>query len=319
MTLITSQVSQALLPDLKQYFQDGFNTFSDWSPIVYNVMNEQGGEFKYDEVLGPGSIPMNNTQNSSTNEIEFTKGYPTDVMPLIFKAKMALSEEMMDWNQYRSAFDRSKAMGEATIQTICRLAAHPFLAGFSSGYTSYGDNKPLFSVSHTNPSGGTAMSNASATSLAATEANLETMMVNMKKTLSATDKKLNIVNNKLVWMVPEALEKEAIIITASTKRSGTGNNDLNYYEGKVSVFVNPWIGAEMTDVYGNAGSDTATYLLAQNLEHLRFNWDMRPTYRMWYDNDKDSDILKVKFRAVPFWTQFLGTYASKGDGTTYAS
>ena len=186
-------------------------------------------------------------------------------------------------------------------------------------YTAYGDLKPLFSTSHTRADGGTARSNASSTGIALTEANLETAMIALKQFKSGTGKKLNIGNGQIVLMVPEQLDKEAVIITASTLRSGTANNDLNWYKGKISVFINPWIGSDLTDVYGNSGSDTAWFLLAKGVHKMRFNWDKGPAYKTWEDEDKDVMWTKVKFRAKAFWSAAEGLYGSKGDGAAYSS
>lgn len=66
---------------------------------------------------------------------------------------------------------------------------------------------------------------------------------------------------KFLVLVPPALEKLAIEINKSTKRSGTGNNDLNYFEGIVDVVSSVYIGA------ANGGSDTAWFVLAMGAEN----------------------------------------------------
>ena len=115
-------------------------------------------------------------------------------------------------------------------------------------------------------------------------------MVALKQQKTDTGKKLNIANN-ITLMVGEQLEKEAVIITGSLKRSGTGNNDLNWYLGKIAVYINPWIGADVTDLDGNAGSDTAWYLFAKGNTGLEFIWEARPSYKTW--ENEDTDYIKV--------------------------
>lgn len=61
-----------------------------------------------------------------------------------------------------------------------------------------------------------------------------------------------------ILVVPKALEKTAVEITKSTKRSGTANNDLNYFEGTTDVISTTYIGA------ANGGSDTAWFVIAKN-------------------------------------------------------
>ena len=120
-------------------------------------------------------------------------------------------------------------------------------------------------------------------------------------------------------MVPQALDKEAVIITNSTLRSGTANNDINWYRGKVNVYVNPFIGSDITDFDGNTGSDTAWFLLAQGQHQLEAWWDATPSYKMWEDKDADVIYNKVYFAFKPLWAGPRGFWASKGDGAAYSS
>jgi len=149
---------------------------------------------------------------------------------------------------------------------------------------------------------------------------LETALVAMRESKSGTGKTLAIgYNDNLVLMVPNALDKEAVIITGSTKRSGTPNNDLNWYSGKCSVFVNPWIGSDVTDVFGNTGSATAWYLLARNVHGLKHIWDVRPSYKMWEDEDKNTLYTQVYMSCKSTWKHWLGYWASQGTGAGYSS
>jgi len=123
----------------------------------------------------------------------------------------------------------------------------------------------------------------------------------------------------LILMVPESLDKEAVIITGSQKRSDTTDNDLNWYQGKFAVLVNPFIGSDITDLSGNSGSDTAWYLLAKGVNGLTFIYDQRPIYDSWEDKDKDAFYFKVYFSCKATWKNWIGTWGSKGDGASYSS
>lgn len=177
---------------------------------------------------------------------------------------------------------------------------------------------PLFSTVHTQPDGSTALSNASATSIALTDTNLEAELIAVKQQKGGTGAKLAIGGN-LLLMTPENLEKEAVIITGSQRRSGSDFNDLNFYLGKVDTFVNPYIGSDITDLNGTAGSDTAHYLLARGEHQITLSYEKRPRYTTWDDKDKDAMYTKVKMSLWNGWKSWRATYASKGDGTAYAS
>ena len=227
---------------------------------------------------------------------------------------MPITEELVRWNKYKGdILNRSKSLGAAAIQSVNRYAARPFIGGFTSTVTSYGDAEELFSTSHDRIDGGTAGSNASSSGITLTEANLETALIAMREQVSDTGRVLAIgYNDNLVLMVPNNLEKEAQIITASTKRSGTPNNDLNWYQGKCSVFVNPFIGANVTDMDGTAGSNTAWFLLARGVHQLRFIWDVHPSYKMWEEEDTNTLYTQVYLSCSNAWTDYRGTYGSKG-------
>ena len=166
---------------------------------------------------------------------------------------------------------------------------------------------------------GTAQSNASATGVALTETNLETGLIALKQQKGGNGQKLATGNSAITLMVQEAQDKEAIIITGSTRRSGTGNNDLNWYLGKVNVYVNPWIGSDVTSLNSVAGLDTSWHLFDMNSHGLNFVYDLRPSYKMWEDDDRDTMYNKIKFSCVAGWKNWIGTWHSKGDGSAYAS
>jgi hypothetical protein len=283
-------------------------------------MNDSSGVIRFHDSFGPASVPKS-SEGASSTELSITPGYETVTRPQIFKAKMAITEELTRWNKYEGdILNRSRALGLAAIQTVNRYAARPFIGGFTSTITEYGDDEELFSTSHDRPDGGTASSNASASGITLTEANLETAIIAMREQVSGTGKHLAIgYNDNLVLMVPNNLEKEAQIITGSTKRSGTPNNDLNWYLGKCAVFVNPFIGDDVYDMDGNQGSDTAWFLLARNVHRLMFVWAVHPSYKMWEDEDKNTLYTQVYLSCKATWADWRGTWGSKGDSASYSS
>lgn len=148
---------------------------------------------------------------------------------------------------------------------------------------------------------------------------METGVVAMRQQQSGTGRKLAIAKNRLVLMTPEQLEKEAIIITGSTLRSGTANNDLNWYKGNYNVFINPWLGSDVYDMDGNQGSDTAWFLLDNTNHKVSMVWDKRPTYKMWDDEDTDTFYDKIYMSLQTLWKDWRGTWGTQGDGSAYSS
>jgi len=231
---------------------------------------------------------------------------------------MSASEEYFRRGLYDVIKRDAEDLGKAAIETINLYGNGIFVQAFTTASTFYGDNKPLASVGHTRPDGGTAQSNASSTSIALSEANLETGIIALKQQKGGVGQKLSTGNARITLMVQEAQEKEAVIITDSTRRSATANNDLNWYIGKVNVYVNPWIGTDVTDLDGNAGSDTAWHLFDMDQHGLIMVYERRPGYKMWEDDDKDVMYNKVKFSVVAGWKHWYATWHSKGDASAYS-
>jgi len=116
----------------------------------------------------------------------------------------------------------------------------------------------LCTTSHARADGGTAQSNQSATNITLTELNLETQRLLLVKQL--TDNGLPTIDmGAITLVVPDDLEKNAVIFTGSKLRASTANNDLNFYQGRINVISSRWLDAIGT----NEGSATAWFLVAQ--------------------------------------------------------
>ena len=106
----------------------------------------------------------------------------------------------------------------------------------AAAISAYGDAQPLCSVQHTRKDGGTAQSNASSTGITLSETNLETARLALMNQLDDRGKPMRVGTNKLILVVPPALEKTAVVATRGEKRSGTANNDINIYDG-INIMV----------------------------------------------------------------------------------
>jgi len=296
----------------------GLTIWPDSTTEIFTVGNNSSGVIRYQDSWGPSRISIS-SEGGASSESNLVKGYHTLVAPYIFKQKMSTTWENVRWGKYDEIKNLAGDLGKATIETINALGAGITINAQNTSYTCYGDALPLGSTVHTRPDGGSSQSNASATSLPLTEPNLETGMIAIKQQKSGSGQKMNIGNHNLVLQVQEAQEKEAIIITGSQKKSGVNTNDMNWYIGKINVYVNPFIGTDFTDIDGNAGSDKQWSLLAKGVTGLDFIYDTRPVYKNWQDEDTDTMYTKVYMSARAIWKHWYATWFSKGDETAYAS
>jgi hypothetical protein len=315
---LSSQWAAAMEPNIKKYTVDGYAEHPDLIGMVAAVTDDSSGIIRLRDAGGPRIIPKG-TEGATSTEVTTSDAYESVASPQIFKAKMAVTEEDARRLLYPEILDKAKQLGSGAIQTLNIYAAQTyFIQGFTSTNTFYGDGEELYSTVHTR-SGGSTWSNANSSGNTLTEANLETDTVALQQQPSFTGKKLAIGGGNLKLIAPEQLAKESIIITGSTLRSGTANNDINVYKGKHFVLIHPFIGSDITDLDGNTGSDTAWFLQADGQHGLEFVYEVRPMTKTWEDQDADVLYNKIYFSCKPIWNHPRGIQGSAGDGAAYSS
>lgn len=187
-------------------------------------------------------------------------------------------------------------------------------ASLPADVTFYSDGKPLCSTVHPRKDGGTAQSNASATGIALTEANFETGRQALRRQLDDRGLTMAIGSGRLILLVPDALEKTAMIIAKSTKRSATNNNDLNIYDGIVTVISTKWINSQQT-----SGSDTAWFLIDSLYSPFIFYKRRGITTSTYVDNKNKNTIHDISARWQVGNKSWRGMWGSKGDGAAYSA
>jgi hypothetical protein len=184
--------------------------------------------------------------------------------------------------------------------------------------TFYGDGVPMCSTVHpikASTTSTTTQSNASTTSIALTETNLEVARQALRRQLDDKGLPMSIGSGSVILIVPDSLEKLACIITGSDKRSGTANNDMNvYYGGVVTVISSKWLNAQ------NGGSDTAWFLVDAMKSPLRFVTRRSLAVEApWIDQKNKNVVTDISARWIVGNVDFRGVWGSKGDLSAYAS
>ena len=113
-----------------------------------------------------------------------------------------------------------------------------------------------------------------------------------------------------VLLVPPALAKTAFEVTESELRSGTANNDMNYYSTKynIQVAVSHWLGAAA------GGSDSAWFLLSRNHSVMRYVREALSTNLVLPEyTANDTYKYTGKFREVVGALSFEGLVGSNGS------
>lgn len=188
-------------------------------------------------------------------------------------------------------------------QTRDKYAFNQYNLGFTTVKSN--DDVALFSNSHTALDGST-IDNLETGGLTETSLNTAFLSLQMQKTQDGT---LGGHSPK-VLLVPPALFKSANEITKSTRKSGTANNDLNYYSDLypgLMVLQSPFLATSQ------GGSDTAFFLLSGDHSMTRWVRQGVSTDMVPYANQRNNNyIYKASYREAVAPVSFEGLVGNSG-------
>lgn len=220
-----------------------------------------------------------------------------------FAKSIDISKNLMDDDQHDTINKLVKSLARNGRLTQSREAFRSFNNGFSTVLTN--DGVALFSDSHVTL-GGDTVDNLLTGALNETRLEDAFNLLIEQKTQDGTLGG----HEPAVLLVPTKLFKKAVEITKSELRSGTGNNDLNYfsmlYPG-LQVMHSPFLGA----AYG--GSDTAWFLLSK--DHSLYRWvrqGIETNMVPWQNQRNNNAIYKAEYREVTGPISFEGLVGSTG-------
>lgn len=292
-----------LEPGLRKIFDDKYSEIPEIFSQIFKVNTSSNESERDSAVTGFGLL----TQTAEGGAISYEdpiQMYDVSYVHLKYTKGFKVSEELYEDDRYNIINKKPQALARAARRTTEYLASSVLNNAFSSG--TGGDAKYLCSTAHPRADGGTAQSNASATGITLTEANLNTGLLAMRGQLD--DKGMKIQAKANVIIVPPALEKTAQILTKSQLRPGTGDNDFNYYEGLLKIITWDWL-----------SSSTAWFLLDSTLHELNWFWRVRPEFKQDNAFDTGYALYKTRMRCSKGWSDWRGVWGSKGDGAAYSS
>jgi len=244
-------------------------------------------------------------------------GYKSIMVPQKFTNSVAVTEEAREDTdrKYRDELDEYKAL----IMGAHQRESASFFDIFNYAFTAqsslpapiypYGDGKPLCSTAHPRLDGGTAQANtfsSAVTQLPLSDTNLELARINLMRTLDSRGNPVVINKRNLCLVVGVENEKAAQILTMSTLRPGTANNDVNIYDGAIGLMVSSWI-----------TSTTAWFLIDSSLSQLMFIRRKPVSTHTVTDRNMTQNFF-VSHRFCAGWKNWLGFFGSKGDSSAYA-
>lgn len=313
----TEENGTLLDPGIKKVWNDQFKQIDAQMPKVVKVGMMTTAYEDESSYTGLSDIPeVGELEQYTEDAVGHT--YNTRYTAAKFGRKMPVSYELFD-DQLSQVVGQNSSLAKAMTRTTEKGAASMYINGFNTSYTSFGDNRPLFSILHDRIDGQGYMVNASDTGLTFGDDNLETMILLMRNTVDDRGNMIDLIPTKL--LLPPALEQEGLRVTKSEKRSGTTDNDANvysmseYYGGSLNTIVWPYLSAAA------GGSDTAFFILSNDHE-ISWKWRKKPYIVKLPDavgSDNDSWVWKCGYRAAKGWSNPRGAAGSKGDGQVYSS
>lgn len=311
-----------LIKGVEAAFIDVFDqTLLDYKPMYERIAKKRGSTKERERttgVAGPGNLILKDEGDNVSRGARL-KLYNTEYIHKTYAKAIEVTMEAMEDNEWSEKLDDAKMLTRRGVLTMEQHFFQLFNDGFSLTdsdanfpISRYGDGKALFSTAHPRKDGGTAQSNASATSIALSEANLNVGRLALLRQLQDDGTPMDT-TGKILLIVSLANEKLAVEITKSEYRSGTANNDINFYEG---VGFDVLACKYLDSVLG--GSDTAWFLVMPEIAKLLM-WERKGlTMR----NTTDEDTFNFKSSIHARWSvgfgDWRGTWGSKGDGTVYS-
>lgn len=257
-------------------------------------------------------------EGESTEELNRYKTYVTSVDYTAYAAKIEVSRENLMDRDFASQLDEAMDIGRASNFSQDEAGLQIFNGGFDTRkaeikgyrYQYYNDGVPTFSVQHpTVVPGASAQSNASASNIALTDANLETARLALRKQMTDAGGPL-VMGGMESLVLPIALEKTGRQITESERiPNASNNNEINVYQGAVGMVTSVLLDA----VHG--GSDTAWFLIVPGA--TKFIHDTREAMQPWTEVDEDKKTLTVGMygRWANYTKDWRRAWGSKGTGS----
>jgi len=290
-----------LEPGLRKIFDDRYKEIPEVFSSIFHV-NNSGVDVERDSAVTGFGLLTVTAEGASIPYEDPVQMYDVSYVHLKYTKGFKVSEELVEDDRYNVIKKKPAALARSARRTAEYLAAQVFNNGFSSG--TGGDGKYLFSISHPRADGGTAQSNASGSGITLTETNLNTGLLAMRSQLDDKGMKIGVKASTL--LVPPALHKTAVEITQSSLRSGTADNELNYYQGLLKVVDWDWL-----------SSSTAWFLIDGNLHQLEWFWRVRPEFKQDNSFDTGMALFKTRMRCSRGWSDWRGVWGSAGDGASY--
>ncbi len=303
MAALRSSFGDLLEPGFNQIYNDAYKENDRVFTQVFRVQESKKQDERDSAVTGFGYLTKK-LENAPIDYEDPLEMYHVVYIHFTWAKGFKVSKEMFDDDQYNIMNSKPDQLGRAARRTEENQGANIFNNALTT-VTTGGDGKALCSTAHPRSDGGTSQSNASSTGVVLSETNYETAKIAMRHQVD--DKGMKIDVRPTTAVVPIELEKTANIIFSSPLRSGTADNDINFYKDEVRII--PWIFINST---------TQWFLLDVDQHKIKWFWRERTNFKQDTTFETDAALFKVRERFSNGFSDWRGVWGSNGDGLAYA-
>jgi len=266
-----------LVPGLRKIFMDEFGTPGDVVPQLFSF-EKSSKAVEYD--LGMGGMGDLEEFNGTIPYGDFHQQYRVSYTAKEYVKGIKVERKLVDDDQYNIINMRPKQLAVVAKRTREKHGASLFNNAFNTSIFAGGDTKALCATDHSWVGTTSTWGNSGTDALSATA--LEATRILGMQLLDETDNLMDIMYDTI--LVPPNLEETANIITKSTLQPYTGDNNMNWNQGRYKVIV--W----------NRLSDSNNWFLIDSKYMKMFlKWFDRIPVE--FNKDKDFDTYVAKYSA----------------------
>jgi phage major head subunit gpT-like protein len=299
--------SDLLTPGFREIYDNNYKDVPMFLEKIFHVMNSDKADEK-DSSVSDFGLAVETGEEQPIPYEDPVQGYDKTYSHKKYAKGFKVSQEAYDDDLYRVFSKKPAALGRSMRRTAEDLASQVFNKGFTTTDANYlgGDGKPLFSTIHPRSDGGATQSNASSTGVSLLEKNIESSRIAMRKQLDEKGQKIDISPKTMV--VPVELAKSAHEIIDSPARSGTADNDVNYFKNNFQII--DWL---------YLTSATAWFLIDPTAHNLNWFWRRKAAIKQDELFDTEVGVWKSTMRLSKGFSDWRGIWGSQGDGAAYSS
>lgn len=285
---------------------------------IFEKVMSDGLIYRTEGVVGLGYLELFD-EGDSVKEDRSYPAYKTEYVMKQSGKVVSISQMLANTrsSELEAKLSEVKQNMVAANRTLNKWAWQVLVDGFSTSDSNsnfptarLSDAVSLYSTAHPSLVPGVSnRSNRLANDPVLSESNLYTAVKTVREQLNGRGLPIAY-EGKFVLVVPPALEKTAVEITQSQLRSGTANNDVNYFVGgMIDVVTSVYLGA------ANGGSDTAWYVIAKDAMNMPFKYVSLIDPKIEQEVDFDTKSIRVSVDMACAFGYSNFEYTAASDGT----